>query len=218
MAQSWTSRIVSEIENRTRQEPFEFWGKRANDKTPVFNYRLEHIKEVVKLSVKLAEELGADRDVVLSAAWLHDIAKPSLGEKRGRPHEIEGAIQARKVLEGTDFPPTKIDAVCDAIVKHKGLYKDHKVEPLEAAILWDADKLSKLGATSIVHFLAAGPWPDDTDYTTEGILRQNIEWFEVIDKIASSMNTEPAMKMARKRAQVFKEFFRQLERESEAKE
>ena len=209
MAAKWIDRIVSELENRSQKALVNQAGKDR----PVFNYRLEHVKAVVKLAVKLAEELDADRDVVLASAWLHDIAKQATAKKSDRPHELEGARLAREILAATDFPPEKIDAVCVAISKHKGLNKDHKIEPLEAAILWDADKLTKLGATAIVHFLA-----NDSGYTTEEIVRRNMEWFEVMDKIVSSMNTEPAMRMAQERKQVFKEFFHQLERELETKE
>ena len=208
MAVNWIDRVASEMANIAQQA----LEKKTNKTAPIFNYRLEHVEAVVKLAVKLAEELEADRDVVLAAAWLHDIAKTSSGEKSDRSHELEGARLARNLLAETDFHPEKIDAVCDAICKHKGLYKDHKIEPLEAAILWDADKLSKLGATAIVHFLVK------PGYTTQGILQQNMEWFEVMDKIVSSMNTEPAVWMARKRAKVFKEFFYQLKKELEARE
>ena len=208
MAASWVDRVAAEMVNLTQGALEKKTGKTAQ----IFNYRLEHVEAVVKLAVKLAEELDADPDVVLAAAWLHDIAKTSSGDKPDRSHELEGARLARKLLAETDFPPEKIDAVYDAICKHKGLYKDHKIEPLEAAILWDADKLSKLGATSIAHFLAK---PGNT---TQGTLQQNLKWFEVMDKIVSSMNTEPAVRMARKRAKIFKEFFYQLEKELEAKE
>jgi uncharacterized protein len=42
----------------------------------------------------------------------------------------------------------------EAIEKHVGLTTTEPVEPLEAAILWDADKLTKLGATIVIHMSA----------------------------------------------------------------
>ena len=112
-----------------------------------FNYRWEHVQAVVRLAVRLAELTDADREVVEAAAWLHDVAKG-----RSKDHGKDGATAARRILSETDFPPGKIDKVADAIVKHRGLWVTEPVEPLEAAVLWDADKLSKLGATAVLHF------------------------------------------------------------------
>ena len=112
-------------------------------------YRYEHVRAVVGVAVRLAELTGADVETVEAAAWLHDVSK-----SYSKQHGLDSAIAARKVLAGTDFPPSKVDAVVDAIEKHVGLTTTEPVEPLEAAILWDADKLTKLGATIVIHMSA----------------------------------------------------------------
>ncbi len=96
-----------------------------------FNYRWEHVQAVVRLANRLAELTGADWEVVEAAAWLHDIRKQGRDDEHGRL----GAIAARQILTGTDFPPAKIQAVADAIFKHVGLFTHEPIEPLEAAVL-----------------------------------------------------------------------------------
>ena len=93
------------------------------------------------------------------------------------------AEEARRFLLTTDFPPSKVDAVYGAIRVHEGLYKDERLGQLEAAILWDADKLSKLGATYLVHSLCSRPAfdpifqgrPTDTELVVESLRR----WLDI---------------------------------------
>ncbi len=51
-----------------------------------------------------------------------------------------------------------------AIEHHVGLKRHTRLEPVETACLWDADKLSKIGAASLIHFtcIAAAFDPVDT--------------------------------------------------------
>ncbi len=170
-----------------------------------FNYRWEHVRAVVKLAGWLARQLGADADVVEAAAWLHDVAKAE------PEHALAGAREARRILAETDFPPQRVTQVVDAIEKHEGLFRETPVEPLEAAILWDADKLSKLGATAFLHWLAVGYLSNDS---TEALMAENAEWVEDFQpRIAASMNTGPARAEARRRLSAMQDFHAALARE-----
>ncbi len=174
-----------------------------------FNYRWEHVQAVVMLAVRLAELTGADRQVVEAAAWLHDICKRGRDDDHGR----DGASAARQVLAQTDFPSGKIEAVADAIGKHVGLYADQPVEPLEAAVLWDADKLSKLGATAVLHFagyrIAAG------EATTEQLVERlsNQPWQ---GEALESFHTELAREAGRRRLEAYRAFCQQAAVELDA--
>jgi uncharacterized protein len=171
----------------------------------LFNYRWEHVQAVARTAIRLAERTGADREVVEAAAWLHDVAKVS-----SEHHALDGAIAARRILAQTDFPPHKIEAVADAIAKHAGLWTDEPVEPLEAAVLWDADKLSKLGATAALHF---------TGYALtkgQGTTAQLVEFLPVRDwqeRTIHSLHTAPARAAGRARWEVFRAFCQQAARE-----
>ncbi|MFL7791756.1 MAG: HD domain-containing protein [Anaerolineae bacterium] len=175
-----------------------------------FNYRWEHVQAVVRLAVRLAELTGADREIVETAAWLHDIAKG-----RSKDHAKDGAVAARRILVETDFPPGKIDAVADAIAKHRGLWTTEPVEPLEAAVLWDADKLSKLGATAVLHF--AGGLVTYGRGTTAQILEElpGDDWIKPDwqEDTVRSFHTAPARAAARRRWEAFRDFCQQAVQE-----
>ena len=170
-----------------------------------FNYRWEHVRAVVKLALWLARQLDADTDVVEAAAWLHDARKAE------PEHAVAGAREARRILAETDFPLERIERVVDAIEKHEGLFRETPVEPVEAAILWDADKLSKLGAMAFLHWLAVGYLSNDS---TEALMAENAEWVtDYQPRIAASMNTGPARAEARRRLSAMQDFHAALTRE-----
>jgi len=181
---------------------------------PPYNYRLEHVRAVVTLAGQLARELGADADVVEAAAWLHDIAKGTANDEND-DHGQQAAREAPGILADTDFPSHKVPAVCEAIAKHVGLTREPAappVEPLEAAILWDADKLSKLGYTAVVHFARASLSYWDAASTDEAI-RHNLAWCAMNQRIGDSFNTPLARKLGAARAERFAAFWEELARE-----
>lgn len=207
---SWQERVISVATERAKEESLDLWGW-SFDEEPPFNYRLEHLKAVVQIAEGLALKLGADLEIVRAAAWLHDLAKEGMAELVEDGHGVKGAEEARKILERTDFPKEKIDTVCQAIVEHVGLYRDDPLEPLEAAILWDADKLAKLGAISLVHFLCLSP--SLSQVTTDSLLAEGRRWLGLQAKMVESMNTPLGKEMGRARHEVVRGFYEQMERE-----
>ncbi len=158
-------------------------------------------------------------EVLTAAVWLHDIVKSHTVEPGEVPDAELAAAEARQVLAATDFPSSKLDAVCEAIRVHEGLFRDRPLEQLEAAVLWDADKLSKLGATYLVHTLCSRPAFDPifrgrpTDTTL--VLDSTEEWLEMGERIAASMNTEPGRIEGARRLAYLKRFVGELKREWE---
>ena len=174
---------------------------------PAFNYRWEHVQTVVRLAIRLAEETGADVEVVEAAAWLHDVAKYTAKQK----HPQKGAEQARKILAKTDFPPEKIERVAQAIESHMGLWRKTPLANLEAAILWDADKLTKIGLTGAFHWLGDTLTQGRPMQTTEMIERGHAtNWQE---RTVASMHTEPARQAAAERLRRYRALWRELEAE-----
>lgn len=157
-----------------------------------FNYRWEHVITVVHLAIRLAELTGADLEVVEAAAWLHDIRKET-----GSRHPAEGAAYARRFLPQTDFPPQKIERVAYAIEMHMGLWRDEPLTDLEAMVLWDADKLAKIGLTAVFHW-TGGSLAGFQPVTTQEIIERGLDadWQE---KTVQSMHTAPARRAAASR-------------------
>lgn len=173
---------------------------------PNFNYRWEHIRAVVRLALRLAELTGADAEIVEAAAWLHDVCKKGRDDDHGQ----DGAAAAREILAGTDFPVVKIEAVADAISKHVGLISQEPMAPLEAEVLWDADKLSKMGATAVLHFSGYRIMGGET--TTEYLL-ERLPAQPWQPEAVESFHTEPARVAGRKRLQAFVAFWQQAQAE-----
>jgi uncharacterized protein len=173
-----------------------------------FNYRWEHVRAVVRLALRLAELTGADPEIVEAAAWLHDV------RKRGRDddHGTHGAAAAREILARTDFPAAKIEAVAGAIAQHVGLICEDPIEPLEAAVLWDADKLAKLGATAVVHFIGYRIAHSELD--TEALLELAHQPWQ--PAAVRSFHTAPARAAGRARLEAFQAFWRQADLEYDA--
>jgi len=194
---AWREVVRAAAQEAALAEARVHWGENQ----VAFNYRWEHVQAVVRLAIRLAEVTGADREIVEAAAWLHDVAKP-----HSKDHGPDGAVATRRILAGTDFPPDKIDAVADAVEKHVGLFTDEPVEPLEAAVLWDADKLSKLGATAVLHFI--GYLVMMGEGTTIQWLERlpNLSWLE---RTARSFHTAPARAAGQKRLETYRALWEQ---------
>ncbi|MCO5187662.1 MAG: HD domain-containing protein [Anaerolineae bacterium] len=180
---------------------------RTKSKSPPFNYRWEHITAVVNASLKLAALTGADAEIVEAAAWLHDIAKDAKEE-----HPIEGAKFARDFLPQTNFPQDKIEAVARAIEDHMGLWRENgPLENLESQVLWDADKLTKIGLTAAIHWMGNDLTSSKQRDTLELIARwRSMEWRE---KTVASMHTESARRAAQERFDGYTRLVDELERE-----
>ncbi|MEZ4633449.1 MAG: HD domain-containing protein [Caldilineaceae bacterium] len=189
----WRSKAQALARRRAEREAMQKW--RVDDAAQIpFSYRWEHVQAVVGLAIHLAEQLDADCEVMEAAAWLHDICKME------PQHALVGAAEASVVLADTDFPPHKIAAVVDAIRQHEGMTRPEDAPPLtpiEAAILWDADKLSKLGVQTIVYSMSA-PYGNGKSLPQR---RADFKRFaeRTLSRTVDSMNTPPAREIAQRR-------------------
>lgn len=208
----WRTVCQRYAEQRASAEARKEWRAKG-DEAPPFNYRWEHVQAVAALALHLAQVMGADDEIVEAAAWLHDICK-------GQPnHGVAGALQARAILGQTDFPPAKIDAVAQAISVHVGLYRAPEaapLQPLEAAILWDADKLSKLGVQALAYNMSMNFMRGLTLTQRRANLREYTEG--VLARTVASMNTSEAGVLAQTRYQAMLDTLTLWEREEELDE
>ena len=99
-----------------------------------------HIIAVVKNAEILAEKYGANKEIVMIAAWLHDIASItdcSLYEL----HHIHGAEMAHLILKEYGYDDKKISLVQKCIRNHRGSISSEKTS-LEEICVADADAIS----------------------------------------------------------------------------
>ncbi len=85
----------------------------------------KHCRATAKMALQLAEGTDIDRDLLSSAAMLHDIAR---AEKN---HAMAGA----KILESVGYPE-----IAEVIAVHHNLPKDDQIRINEKSLLYLADK------------------------------------------------------------------------------
>ena len=177
-----------------------------------FNYRFEHTLATVKIIRWLAALTGADSDITECAAWLHDCRKFLSRPESSDTHAMDASAAVESILKKSNFPSAKIPAVKHAIEHHVGFKLTKKLEPLETACLWDADKLSKIGAAGLIHYIGnAGIFEKFVD--TANTLKHGELWLERAKTIAASMNTDVAKQEAQLRLSFITNYYKQLAKE-----
>lgn len=111
-------------------------------KKPTSKYGYEpfpyHFVPVVKYALKLADQLGGDKEIIEIAGWLHDIGSIICGRE---DHHKTGAQIAEKKLNELNYPKDKIALVKKCILHHRGS-QGMKIETIEEKILVEADTMS----------------------------------------------------------------------------
>jgi uncharacterized protein len=101
------------------------------------DFYFDHLVPMQKHAKKLCRKLGGDFEIVLLAAWLHDIGSVIYGRKY---HHISSAKVAKDFLEKENYDQTKTSKVL-ACIKHHRQSTNFKRETLEEKIIADADAI-----------------------------------------------------------------------------
>lgn len=97
-----------------------------------------HFVTTVKYAKQLAQEFGADEEIVEISAWIHDIGSIMVGRD---DHHITGAKIAEEKLREFGYPEEKVQLVKNCVLHHRGSQK-MELETLEEQIVAEADALS----------------------------------------------------------------------------
>jgi len=207
----WEDYLEGILREKTEKEAAALW-KLTSGGIP-FDYRFEHVISVVKHGKYLQRHEGGNLKVIVAACYLHDIGKSFfVKEGKTKHHGIKSAEMSKNILRKIgDFSDREIEHVADAIKNHVGLFKDGKDRCIEGKILWDADKLTKVGALSLTHSLAIAGAFGGID--TDGIVKRGLKWAELVPKIVEGFHTETAKKLGKQRAEILLSFYKQLDNE-----
>ena len=108
------------------------------DASDHYDFWNEHIKYVLEESVKLANEYGADIEIVSLGALLHDIALINkVGDRKD--HHVNGELIARKVLYNLGYDSGKKERVLKCVYNHRS---SKNAESIEETCVADADILA----------------------------------------------------------------------------
>ena len=193
-----------------------------------------HIERVLKNAVEIGKREGADLEVVEVAAILHDMfeSKETHSNIEGFRHEVQGALEARRILATLGFDEQFVEAVSHCIEAHR---KRTGPEPrtIEAKCLFDGDKLDCIGAIGVLRsaFVSFDHGQelykeerDLADYKRRNIRpdgtiidfslhSSNLEYELSLKEVAGQMCTETGKRLAKERAAFMDEFYNRLEKE-----
>ena len=181
-----------------------------------------HILRVYKSAKKIGKVEGADMQVLLYAALLHDVGAESKLSVASAESDALRLRIAEEFLKKKSLPEDLRNKVLYAIDVHrfsKGIVPATK----EAKILQDADRLDAMGAIGIARVFMTGgamgrkfyrqedPFckaraPDDKMWNLD-------HFFKKIMKLESGMYTETARRIAGRRAEVLKRYLEDLQNE-----
>jgi len=132
---------VSDIVNKVKDFVIEKCEQhKTNPKFGHYDYWNDHIKRVAYHAVALAEQYGADVEIVELGALLHDISMPSEYGSRNE-HHIFSAEMAEQLLTDLGYPNDRVERVKQCVFNHPNKIK-HLRETIEEYCVSDADALA----------------------------------------------------------------------------
>jgi len=191
------------------------------------SHNWDHTLRVCRLCEHLGSAEGVDLDVLLVAAYLHDIGRGSQDDSNGAVcHAEEGARMAEVIVGKLALSKDQKENILHCIRSHR-FRGDCQPQTPEARVLFDADKLDAIGAVGVARaFLFAGevgarlhntrtriedtrPYSiDDTGYR---------EFKLKLCKIKDRMQTKEGLNLADERHAFMEEFFKRFIEENEGK-
>ncbi len=207
----WLIRLRDDLTTISEQAAREHWGGPEPDARPFYNYRLEHVRQVERSARVLLHRVGGDPDIVLAAVWIHDRFQPQF---TGPQHAVRAAEWGETNLAALGFPNGKIEQVRYAVAHHSDPPGAIPRDAKEAQILWDADKLTKLGTADIVAFLCSAPAFPSRRMTVESIAEYGVRSLEEAARLVDDFYFEFSRGWARNKLRAQQAFYQALAQET----
>ena len=174
-----------------------------------------HTLRVFKMATRIAENEGADLEVVQLAALLHDV-----DDRKISPETYENQDNARSFLQSNGVDADKIDIICKIIREISFGANDSTPTTLEGECVQDADRLDAIGAIGIARAFAYGGnrnrhmyHPDikpNLNMTKEEYVKSESttinHFYEKLFKLTALMNTQTAIRIAKAREAYMQDF------------
>lgn len=170
-------------------------------------YRWNHTLRVAQYGKQIAEEEGADTELVITACLLHDVAHFNPMENH-REHGRIGATLSRPLLTELGYHSGEIDNICYAIASHVDGKSDFEYpHTIEAQCVTDADNIDRFGAYRILQWCV--PEMDDFSALAEK-LRKRIKQLEKYRQADQIMETYAGDRLFKEQVERQIEFFEAL--------
>jgi uncharacterized protein len=129
--------------------------RRECEKHPDPSHDFLHVLRVVTLAKRLAQTEKADLEVVVPAAYLHDVVIISKQDPRRAQASRLSAVEASQFLSKLGYSAPLIPQIAHAIEAHS-FSANIPAQTLEAKVVQDADRLDGLGAIGIARCFSLG--------------------------------------------------------------
>ncbi len=149
-SQQWLLELKGYIIRSTTEAARGFWPSPNQMGSPFFNFRLEHIRQVERDALHIMKSERGDEEIILASVWIHDRFQPQF---EGAQHADKAARWTRDNLALLGFPAHKVEDVALAVKHHTRRSMDIPQEMHEAQLLWDADRLSRLGPVNLISYM-----------------------------------------------------------------
>ena len=183
---------------------------------------LSHVKRVVNTAKKLAKEENAINEIVVPAAWLHDLVNLPKNHPDRKKASTLAADEALKYLRSVEYPEKYLDGIHHAICAHS-FSAGITPTTLEAKIVQDADRLDALGAIGLARLFSINTQLGRVFYDHKDPFAQKRSLddklygldhiFIKLEKISESMNTVSASIEAKRRFRFIQDFLDELKKE-----
>ena len=181
-----------------------------------------HFKRVVRTAKQLAIAEKAKLEVVVPAAWLHDLVWIAKDDPRRAQASQLSANAAIQYLADCGYPERHFQEIAHAIEAHS-FSAEVRAKTLEAKVVQDADRLDGLGAIGIARCFAtsgllrrtfysendplcAERTPDDARFAVD-------HFFKKLFKVAQTLHTDSGRKEGQRRVEVMQIYMKNLEQE-----
>jgi len=192
------------------------------DEHPDPSHDMLHIQRVVKNAYLIAKNENAILEIVVPAAYLHDVIYVAKNDPRRKQASFLSAVEARLFLNQIKFPNQHIEPICHAIETHS-FSANNSPATLEAKVVQDADRLDALGAIGIARCfalsgLALRPIYHESDPFCEKRLPNDTtntldHFFTKLLKLPQTMQTESGQKEALRRLSTVESYIEALKSE-----
>lgn len=196
---------------------FKFVNAEMKEADP--GHDLAHVQRVVNSAQQIGIAEGADANVVLPGAWLHDCVVVAKDSPLRNQASRMAAERAGNYLVTIGYESSCIAAIQHAIAAHSFSAKITP-ETLEAKVVQDADRLEAIGALGLARCLMTGgsmgtqlvdpnePFP--VNRLADDAVSSIDHLFVKLLRLPKMMQTEMGKSMAEKRAAFLVSFLRAL--------
>jgi uncharacterized protein len=181
-----------------------------------------HFKRVVKSAKQIGLAEKANLDIVVPAAWLHDLVNVPKNDSRRSEASKLSAREAIIFLKEINYPEIFFEEIAHAIEAHS-FSANIQTRSLESQVVQDADRLDSIGAIGLARcfataavmkrplysehdsFCAQRP-VDDSLYTID-------HFYKKLLVIEEKLNTKTAKSIGQRRTEYLKNYLNELKEE-----